>query len=86
MSRLDGVREAAVDVVLDEEERDTVSRGRERFHLLEYIEAVRLLLHETLDAAHLALDAPQARDERALVLGVAVPEVGDVLVGLHTEG
>ena len=68
------------------EQRDLVGGGGERLDLLEDVEAVGLLLDEALDAARLALDAPQAGDEVALVLGVAVAEVGGVRIGAHTGG
>ena len=67
---LDGVRQAAVDVVLEEQQCDLVGGRGERLDLLEDVEAVRLLLDEALDAPRLALDAAQARDEVPLVLRV----------------
>ena len=57
-----------------------------RLDLLEDVEAVGLVLDEALDAAGLALDPPQASDEVALVLRVAVAEVGGVRIGRHTGG
>ena len=80
------MRQAAVDVVLQQQQRDLVGGGGERLDLLEDVEAVRLLLDEPLDAASLPLDPPQARDEIALVLRVAVAEVGLVRIGRHTAG
>ena len=86
LAALDGVRQAAVDVVLEQEQRDLVGGGGHRLDLLEDVEAVGLLLDEALDAARLALDPPQAGDEVALVLRVAVAEVGGVRIGRHTGG
>lgn len=71
----DGVGQAAIDVVLEDEQRDPVRRRDERLDLLQDVEAVRLLVDEPGDPARLALDPPQAVDEERPVLAVAVPEV-----------
>ena len=44
------VGQAAVDVILEQQQADLVGGGRERLDLLEDVEAVRLLVDEALDA------------------------------------
>ena len=73
---LDGVRQAAVDVVLQQQQPDLVGRGGERLDLLQQVEAVGLFLDQPLQPAGLALDPAQPVQELATVLGVRVPEVG----------
>ena len=81
-----GVGEAAADVILQQQETHLVGRGGERLHLLQEVQAVGLFLHQSLQAAGLALDPPQAGDEVALVLRVAVAEMGGMCIGGHTGG
>jgi len=80
------MRQAAVDMVLEHEQRNLVRGRGQRLHLLEDVEAIGLVLDQTLDPAGLALDPPQAGDEVALVLRVAVAEMGGVRIGCHTGG
>ena len=80
------MREAPVDVILEQEKPDLVGGRRQRLDLLQHVEAVRLLFDEALDAARLALDPPQAGHEVALVLRVGVAEVGVARIGRHTGG
>ena len=86
MPGLDRMRKAAVDMVLEEEQGDLVGRCGERLDLLQDVEAVGLVLDQALDPAGLALDPPQAGDEVALVLRVAVAEMVGVRIGRHTGG
>ena len=72
------MRQAAVDVVLEQQQRHLVGRRGQRLDLLQDVEAVRLLVDEALEAPSLALDPPQAGDEVPLVLRVAVAEMGAV--------
>ena len=78
--------QAAVDVVLEHEQRHLVGGRGHRLDLLKDVEAVGLVLDQSLDPARLSLDPPQAGDEVALVLGVAVAEVCGVRMGAHTGG
>lgn len=73
-------------MILEQEQPDLVGSRRQRLDLLEYVEAVRLLFHEALDATRLALDPPQPGHEVALVLRVGVAEVGVARIGSHTGG
>ncbi len=77
------MRQAPVDVVLDEQQSHFVGGGRERLDLLKHVEAVGLLVDEALDAPCLALDAPQAHDQVALVTRVGVAEMR---FGWHAGG
>lgn len=83
---LDGVRQAAVDVILHEQQRDLVGRRGQRLHLLEDVEAVGLVLDEPLKSARLPLDPAQAGDEITLVLRVGVAKMGEAGIGIHTLG
>ena len=80
------MRQASVDVVLEHEQRDLVGGSGHRLDLLENVEAVGLVLDQALDPAGLALDPPEAGHEVALVLRVAVAEMGGVRIGRHTGG
>ena len=80
------MRQAPIDVVLEHEQRDLIGGGSHCLDLLEDVEAVRLVLDETLDPAGLPLDPPQAGHEVALVLRIAVPEMCGVRIGRHTGG
>ena len=75
------MRQAAVDVVLEHEQATWSAAAVMRLDLLEDVEAVGLVLDEALDPAGLALDPPEASDEVALVLRVAVAEMGGVRIG-----
>ena len=86
LTRLDGMRQAAVDVVLEQRQRNLVGRRGQGLDLLEHVEAVGLLVDQALDAARLPLDASETRDQVALVAGVAVAEMGLVRVSAHTGG
>ena len=69
------MRQAAVDVVLEQEQRDAVGGRGHRLDLLEDVEAVGLLLDEPGDPAHLSLDPAQPVQQLAAILGVGVAEV-----------
>jgi len=84
-----GVGEAAADVILQQQETHLVGRGGERLHLLQEVQAVGLFLHQSLQAAGLALDPAQPVEQLAAVLSVRVPEVGRSLSAgcrRHTVG
>ena len=78
--------QASVDVVFEHEQRDLVGGSGHRLDLLENVKAVGLVLDQALDPAGLALDPPEAGHEVALVLRVAVAEMGRVHIGRHTRG
>ncbi len=80
------MRQAAVDVILEHQQRNLVGGRGHRLDLLEDVEAIGFVLDEALDPACLALDPPEASDEVALVLRVAVAKVGGVRIGGHTGG
>ena len=71
------VRDAVLDVLVEQLERDALERVRHGGDLREDVDAVALVLDHPLDPADLALDAVQPLDERVLVRDVAV------LVGRH---
>ena len=79
---------AALDVILEDEDRERVDGGPERAGLLEDVDAVLLALDHPADAADLALDAGEAAHELCLVPGIAVPEMvaGIVDCGLGRHG
>ena len=60
---LDGVSQAAGDVVLHDQQRDGVDRGPQRGRLLEDVDAVLVALDHPADAPDLALDARQAAQQ-----------------------
>ena len=90
LAALGGRPDAALDVVLEDQDRERVDRGAQGGRLLEDVDAVLLALDHPGDPADLALHPRQAADEAGLVLGVAVPEVGRVgaarRVGLVARG
>ena len=67
-----GAHDAMARVVVEQAERDLVERGLDRADLGEHVDAVAVVLDHALDAADLALDAPQALEELVLGGGVAV--------------
>jgi hypothetical protein len=62
--------QAASDVVLEQQQAYLVGGRGERFHLLEQVEAVGLLLDQPLQPSRLSLDPPQAVQQLAPILGV----------------
>ena len=81
LASCDGVRQAAVDVVLEHQHPHLV-RGRGLASTCwRTVQAVGLVLDQPLEAARLALDPPQAVEELLPVAGVAVAEVGGVRIG-----
>ena len=60
------------DVVVEDLEGEALERGRDGADLREHVDAVAILLHHPLDAAHLSLDAVEAVHELLAVLRVAV--------------
>src|SRR5438093_8677139 len=72
VARADRVRNAVVDVRIEDLEREAVERGADGGDLREDVDAVAVVLDHPLDAAHLALDSVQALDQGVLVLRVAV--------------
>ena len=66
--------DAALDVILEDEDRQGVDRGAEGARLLEDVDAVLLALDHPGDAPHLPLDPGKAPDQLGLVAGVRVPE------------
>jgi hypothetical protein len=58
-------------VVLDEAYRHRVEGGLNRGYLVEHIGTPAVVLDHALEAAGLALDAPQTGEQSALVLAVA---------------
>src|SRR6185369_2142813 len=75
LAMLRGGPDAALDVVLEDEDREGIDRGAQRGRLLEDVDAVLLALDHPGDPADLALHPRQAADQAGLVLGVAVTEV-----------
>ena len=75
---LRGGPDAALDVVLEDEDRQRIDRGPQGGRLLEDVDAVLLALDHPRDAPDLALHPRQAADELGLVLRVAVAEVAGV--------
>ena len=73
---LGGGPDAALDVVLEDEDRQGIHCGAQGRGLLEDVDAVLLTLDHPGDATDLALDPGKAADELGLVLGVAVTEGG----------
>src|SRR3954447_4958327 len=69
-----GAHDAVLGVLVEQPEGDLVQRGLHGADLGQDVDAVAVGLDHALDAAHLALDAPQALEE--LVLGGAVPARG----------
>src|SRR5260221_8340662 len=66
--------DAALDVVLEDEDRQRVDGRPERARLLEDVDAVLVALDHPGDATDLALDSGKAPDELGLVARVRVPE------------
>lgn len=83
------MRQAAVDVVFQDQHRDLVGGGGHGLDLLEDVEAVGLVLDQALEATGLTLDPAQPVQKLMPVTRVAVAEVlnsaGDV-VRVHTRG
>ena len=65
-----GAEDARAGVAVEQPERNLVQGGLNRRDLREYVDAVAVVIDHLLDAAHLALDPPQARKQ--LVLGGSV--------------
>lgn len=80
------MRQAAVDVIFEEEERHLVGGGGHRLDLLKDLEAVGLLFDQALHATGLPLDPPQPIEQLVAVLRVRVAEMGGVRIGAHTRG
>ena len=78
LAALGGGADAALDVVLEDEDRQGIDRGPQRGGLLEDVDAVLLALDHPRDTADLALHARQASHELGRVLRVAVPEMARV--------
>src|SRR4029079_15104245 len=70
-----GGPDAALDVVLEDHDRQGVDGGPERRRLLEDVDAVLLALDHPGDAADLALHPREPADESRLVLRIGVAEV-----------
>jgi hypothetical protein len=64
--------DAALDVILEDEQRDGIDGGAECRSLLQDVDAILAPLDHPLDAAHLTLDSPQATDQSGLVAGVGM--------------
>ena len=75
LAALGGRPDAALDVVLEDEDRERVDGGPQRGGLLEDVDAVLLALDHPGDPADLALHPRQPADEAGLVLRVAMAEV-----------
>ena len=71
-----GGPDAALDVVLEDEDREGVDGGSEGRGLLEDVHAVFLALDHPGDAPDLTLHPRKTADQAGLVLRVAVTEVG----------
>jgi hypothetical protein len=76
------VRQAALDVILEQQQGHLVRRGGQRLDLLQHVQAVRLLADQSLQATRLPLDPLQPVHEEAPILGVRVAKV----LWLHTAG
>ena len=63
--------DAVADVLVEHAEGDAVEGGAHRGDLRQHVDAVAVLLDHPRDAAHLPLDARQAREELVLGGGVA---------------
>src|SRR5207247_3687711 len=70
VARADRVRNAMVDVLIEDLEREAVERGADGGDLREDVDAVAVVLDHPLDAAHLSLDPVQALDQRFLFVSV----------------
>jgi hypothetical protein len=70
---LDGLPDAVLDVVLEQDERDLLGGGDDARDLGEDIHAVGFLLDHALQTPHLALYPPQAVLELVFVLGPDMP-------------
>ena len=68
--RPDRLGRAVLQVVLQQRPAHAAERLLHRRHLDQHVRAVALLLHHLLQAPHLALDPPQARQHRVLDLGI----------------
>ena len=67
-----GVAHAVVEVVVEQQQRDVLQRAGRGRDLGQDVDAVRVLVDHARDAAHLALDLAQAREDDVLVSGVSV--------------
>lgn len=72
--------QATGDVVLKQQQANLVGGRGERLDLLEQVEAIGLLLDQSLQATRLPFDPSQAVQQLAPILGVRVPEVGGRVV------
>src|SRR3954451_7589724 len=75
---LGGGPDAALDVVLEDEDRQGIDGRPQRRGLLEDVDAVLLALDHPGDAADLALHPRQTADELRLVLRIAVTEMARI--------
>jgi hypothetical protein len=78
--------DAALHVILEDEQGHGVDRRSERGGLLEDVDAVLLALDHPADASDLALDPAEPAKELGAVLGVAVAERSVIVVVLDHEG
>lgn len=74
--------QAALDVILEQQEGHLVGRRGQCLDLLQYVQAVRLFGDEPLNTAGLALDPLQPVDKQASIFGVGVAKV----CWFHTAG
>ena len=88
LAALGGGPDAALDVILEDHDREGIDGGAQGGGLLEDVHAVLVAFDHPGDTAHLALDPAQAPDELLLVLAVRVPEhaLGRGLVGIAVVG
>jgi hypothetical protein len=75
LARVDGVGQAAVDVVFQDQHGHLVRSGGHGFDLLQDLQAVRLVLHQALEPTGLSFDPAQPVEQIAAVARVAVAEV-----------
>src|SRR2546421_5547651 len=68
-TRSDRLDHAVLGVIGQQLEGHALESGPRRVHLSEHVDAVTILRHHLLNAAHLALDAAQARFDLLLILG-----------------
>jgi hypothetical protein len=81
---LRGRADAALDVVLEDQQGDRVDRRSEGRRLLEDVDAVFLALDHPLDAPDLAFDAAEAANQDGLIARVGMAEWGSRLGSINT--